>query len=130
MKLLCSLLQESERQHRLVLAAKEASLGASHVSTGITLNSLGTLVRKHGQLAEAETLLRRALDIREELSPTSLDAAVTRDELGCVLQAAGRHAEAREMRLRAGHDALACCYAPCSKLQSQAGTPHKACVRC
>ena len=124
------LAQEAERLHREVLAVKLATLGASSVSTGTTYNSLGRLLKQRGALEEAETMLRAALQIREARPAESHDAAITRDELGCVLQAAGRTAEAREMRLRRGRDGLICSNPPCSKSARQAGAPLKACARC
>lgn len=122
--------QEAERLHRQVLAAKERCFGPQDIRTATTLNSLGALLRKRGELQEAETLLRRAVEIREAAPGEAFDAAVSRDELGCVLQAAGRPAEAREMRLRAGTAGLICSYAPCSKTAQQAGVPLRACSRC
>ena len=124
--------QEAERLHRQVLAWKEASAGPESVAAGTSLNSLGVLARRRGALAEAEALLRRALAIREaQPHPRdAFDASVTRDELGCCLQAAGRAAEAREVRLRRGPAGLVCSHARCSKTPAQAGAPLKACTRC
>lgn len=124
------LLQEAERLHRQVLAAKEATHGPDSVAAGTSLNSLGVLLRKRGSLEEAEALLRRALTIREARPREAFDAAVTRDELACCLQAADRAAEAREARLRAGPAGLVCSNARCSKTPAQAGAPLKACSRC
>lgn len=122
--------QESERLHREVLAWKERTYGPRDIRTCTTVNSLGSLLRKRGELAEAETLLRRAMEVREAHPQERFDAAVSRDELACTLQAAGRTAEAREVRLRAGPDGLICSNARCSKTPRQAGAPLRCCSRC
>ncbi|KAL4422739.1 hypothetical protein ABPG75_008936 [Micractinium tetrahymenae] len=121
---------EAERLHRELLAFRERAFGPENTRTAITLNSLGSLCRKRGALEEAEALLRRALAVREAAPGEAFDAAVTRDELACVLQAAGRKDEARAVRLRAGTQGLICSHAPCSKTAGQAGAPLKECARC
>ncbi|PSC76970.1 sodium phosphate symporter [Micractinium conductrix] len=93
--------QEAERLHRQVLVFKQRYYGLTTVYVGTSLNSLGSLLRKRGEWQEAETLLRRALAIREGVPAEWFDAAVTRDELGCLLQATGRVGEAREECQRA-----------------------------
>lgn len=123
-------MQESERLHREVLAYKERAYGPRDIRTCTTVNSLGSLLRKRGQLQEAEALLWRAMEVREAHPREAFDAAVSRDELACTLQAAGRTAEAREVRLRAGQSGLICSHAPCSKTPQQAGAPLRCCSRC
>ena len=113
-----------------MLAYKERVYGPRDIRTCTTVNSLGSLLRKRGQLDEAETLLRRAMEVREAHPRESFDAAVSRDELACTLQAAGRTAEAREVRMRAGLTGLICSHAPCSKTPRQAGAPLRCCTRC
>jgi hypothetical protein len=112
---------ESERLHREVLAFKERVYGPRDIRTCTTVNSLGSLLRKRGQLEEAEVLLRRAMEVREAHPREAFDAAVSRDELACTLHTAGRTAEARQVRLRAGLNGLICSHAPCSKTPRQAG---------
>lgn len=119
--------QEAERLHREVLRFKQQTHGPGSVAAGTSYNSLGSLLRKRGGLQEAEEMLRKAVEIREAHPAEWFDAAVSRDELACVLQAAGRADEARQMRLKAGPDRLICSHAPCSKTARQA---LKACIRC
>lgn len=88
----------------------------------ITQNGLGSLLRKQpGRIEEAIPFLEAALRVRESIPGQEMDAAVTRDELGCCLQALGRHAEARAMRLRKGEAGLICSNEPCSKTAKRAG---------
>ena len=57
--------EESERLHRRCLAWKASFWGASAVQTSSSYSSLGNLLRRKGDLDEAEILLKKAVAIRE-----------------------------------------------------------------
>lgn len=76
--------QEAIRLYRQALEAKLRSVGEHHISTGISLNSLGAELKKVGRYEEAKGYLERALEVRENLPGPKLDVLVSRDELACI----------------------------------------------
>jgi len=73
--------------------AKAEELGPQE--RGIALNGLGELYRRQGRHADAERMLRRAIEVKEEgLGPDHPDVATSLTNLGLVYAAAGHEAEA------------------------------------
>ena len=122
---------QTEKLHREVLEAKLNMHGRTSITVGITQNALGSILRKKGKLDEAVPFLEAALKVREATRGEETDAAITRDELACCLQAQGRREEARAMRLRGGQAALICSNEPCSQTARAAGVSKlRMCSRC
>jgi CHAT domain-containing protein/tetratricopeptide (TPR) repeat protein len=76
---------------------------------GAALHDLGFYYRRAGRLSQAEDRYRRALAIRERLSPDAQDTAITLNNLALVLSDRARHAEAeqlfrRSLVIREKHD--------------------------
>src|SRR5262249_21777735 len=77
---------EAERILRRSLTALEAHPGGQDLYLAGILNHLGLGLRNRGELVEAETLLRRALDLRRKLYPQGhADLAQSLSNLGRVL---------------------------------------------
>ena len=84
------------------MAIYRAVLPDSHPRTAEALTALGAVLTDRGRAAEADSMLREALAIRQGAFPaTDLRIAETRQGLGLVLAAEGRPAEA-ESTLAAG----------------------------
>lgn len=60
--------EEAEGWYRRAVAAEELTLGADHPTVARTLHQLGACVLKAGRVDEGVELLRRSLDIPEELA--------------------------------------------------------------
>ena len=66
------------------------------------LQTAGQYLRERGQYTEAEPLLQRALQIREqELGPTNPETADSLDDLGGLYGAQGKYVEAESLFQRA-----------------------------
>lgn len=92
-------------KHLEALPLKTRAFGEASVQAAITFNGLGETYLRLGDLELAGKMLGKALHVRNEvrlgglgLGP-ALDAAVSRDNLGRVLEAAGRMGDARVARL-------------------------------
>jgi hypothetical protein len=103
--------------------------GAKAVTVGISQNELGAVLRAQGRHEEVLSFLRAALAVREATPGEEWGAAITRDELGCCLQALGRAGEARAARLRAGLPAVVCSNEVCSRTARAAGVEHLLCCQ-
>ncbi|GLD96073.1 hypothetical protein PINS_up004751 [Pythium insidiosum] len=90
----CGQLHEAERQYRKLLVEKPAA-GFDDVSVALSKHHLGEVLRRLGELEEAETLLKDALVVRERhdvaanISIALSDSNITRDELAKVYEARG-----------------------------------------
>eukprot|EP00457_Paulinella_chromatophora_P000829 gb/GEZN01000829.1/.p1 GENE.gb/GEZN01000829.1/~~gb/GEZN01000829.1/.p1 ORF type:complete len:1062 (+),score=199.70 gb/GEZN01000829.1/:200-3385(+) len=93
---------EAERFSRLVLKRKEASLGATHPDTLLSMNNLAMLLKTQGKFSEAEPLYRRALEGSEtNLGVTHADTLLSMNNLAALLKAQGRLSEAEPLYRRA-----------------------------
>ncbi|TFK57068.1 hypothetical protein OE88DRAFT_1650632 [Heliocybe sulcata] len=97
--------QGAERLHIRALEIKERA-APRHVTTAITLNALGELYLKLDRLAEAETYLNRAIDIRGAVG-SKFDFAVSRENLAQVYEKRGHLQRAKEIRLESAPNV--CC---------------------
>lgn len=101
-------LARAEKLHKEALQLKIRGFGDESIQAAISFNTLGVTYLKMGpsKLDQAEDNLKKALRIRDYRASGGLergsaqDAAVTRDNMAQVLEARGKMAEAREMRLR------------------------------
>ncbi|KAI0073139.1 hypothetical protein K474DRAFT_1666980 [Panus rudis PR-1116 ss-1] len=107
-------LVQAEHLHKEAIKVKEAGLGNNHTSTAISYNALGEVYIKLKRLDEAEDYLKRALAVRGEDGPT-LDAAVTRDNLGRVYEMKGDFAKANQIRRRSDKTKMVCSNYDCPK---------------
>ncbi len=83
-------LEEAETLHREALALKR-QVGASPSSVASSLNNLGLTLSDRGRYADAEPLLREAIDTwRSHEGPTAEVVAVGLNNLGSVLRLQGR----------------------------------------
>ncbi len=84
---------------RFEAALREAELfGASDLRLATTLNNLAGLYETQGRLAEAESLYKRSLAIRETaLGPDHPDVVLSLVSLASMYQAQGRYAEAEPL---------------------------------
>ncbi|MCG8458061.1 MAG: serine/threonine-protein kinase [Holophagales bacterium] len=88
---------EALERHREILGLQRG-LGAGDVELGASLYSLGTLHRLRGETAEAEDLLRRALDAYQRaFGSDDTRVAAVQSSLGRVLHVEGRRPEARQL---------------------------------
>jgi CHAT domain-containing protein/tetratricopeptide (TPR) repeat protein len=80
----------------------EAASGEQNADFAMALMVQGLCRKKLGQVAEAEGLYRRAVDIFEKVQgPNGLDLAIALDNLGTLFFDTGRLQEAESLRLRA-----------------------------
>lgn len=75
--------------------------GAERLAAARSLQGLGRVFWRQGDLAAAERSYRRALALRERLAPVSLDVATTHSGLGAVAMSRGDLAAQEEHHLRA-----------------------------
>lgn len=93
---------QAEPLYRRVLTIREKALGAEHLDTAVSLNSLASLLTQTGRYAEAERLYRRANAIREAtLGSQHPDTAASMCNLATLLHDTNRKAEAMELQKRA-----------------------------
>jgi tetratricopeptide (TPR) repeat protein len=91
-------LDESERLHREVLAARERLLGPAHADTLLTANNLAWLFLKRGRPDEAAPLAERARDGAAKASgDDDRMSMLYANTLGLVLAAQGRYDEAERL---------------------------------
>jgi tetratricopeptide (TPR) repeat protein len=84
------------------LAIREKVLGPEHPDTACSLNNLGFLIERQGQLVEARQLYERGLAINEKvLGPEHPRTGDNIHNLGRLLQFQGNFAEARPFQGRA-----------------------------
>jgi tetratricopeptide (TPR) repeat protein len=78
------------------LSTREKILGSDHPDIALSLNNLGILFQKMGNLLEAKLCFERALVIRENtLEPDHPHTALSLNNLGGILQEMGDHVAAR-----------------------------------
>lgn len=95
----CGDLDEAEAAGRRALTIHEAVLPAGDQRITQTLSILGSVLVDDGQLAEAESLLRRAYDLRQAWDAAHWLTANSATVLGGCLLAQGRLEEARPLIL-------------------------------
>jgi tetratricopeptide (TPR) repeat protein len=71
------------------LAIDEKSIDVDQQDIAVSLNNLGYLVRRQGDLASARKYYERSLAIREALTSDDTETATSLDNLGAVLQLQG-----------------------------------------
>jgi tetratricopeptide (TPR) repeat protein len=92
---------EAEQQFKSARTTADA-FGADDPRLATSLNSLGELYRAQGQHVEAEPLLKRALELREEiLDSDDPHLAQSLNNLAALYAAQGRFAEAEPLCHRA-----------------------------
>jgi serine/threonine protein kinase len=92
---------EAESAFRESLALREKLKGVDLPTLAMTMNGLGQHLFRTGKLRESESLIRRGLDIRRRIGDHGYADASSLLDLGNVLAAQGRFAEA-EATDRAG----------------------------
>ncbi|TMW57462.1 hypothetical protein Poli38472_003387 [Pythium oligandrum] len=96
-------LAEAEALYRDILK-KQPEAGFDQVSIALNKHHLGEVLRRKGQLDEAEKLLTEALEVRErhdteaKITIALSDSNITRDELAKVAEARGDYAKVLEIR--------------------------------
>ena len=86
---------EVKRAERFLSLALDKAEQLGPGERGISMNGLGEVYRRQGRLDEAEPLLLRALELKEQaLGPDHPDLAPTLTNLGLVYAATGRVPEA------------------------------------
>lgn len=80
---------EAEQLYAAVLADRRATLGDEHLAVAATLNNLGQLYREKRDFAQAEPLLREALQIRTRLRARGEFLAASEANLGSLLRERG-----------------------------------------
>ncbi|KAJ7286054.1 hypothetical protein C8J57DRAFT_656404 [Mycena rebaudengoi] len=96
----------AEQLHQQAITIKEQSFGTTHISTAISYNALAEVQLLMGKLNEAQANCQKALDVRSGAGPP-LDAAVTRENMGQILEAKGDLDGAKAVRLQGG-DVMVC----------------------
>jgi tetratricopeptide (TPR) repeat protein/tRNA A-37 threonylcarbamoyl transferase component Bud32 len=94
-------LAEAERHFDAGLAILEDRLGDSHWMTLNSLNNLAVLRQKAADLAGAEALHRRVLEIRTRTGAPELQLAGSYQNLATIVGLQGRHDEAVALHLKA-----------------------------
>ena len=125
---------ESEQLFRQVLELQEQELGLEHVDVADSLGHLGTLASIRGQYAEAESQLKRAIDLFEKSAERDLHRERIADclyGLALLYHTQGRYTEAeplyrrvitiREDVLGSDHYTVATALSSFSKLYSDRG---------
>ncbi len=84
------------------LVIHQSTLGRESIEAAKDLNNLGVLYGELGKLKEAETSIRESIRLTEHAQEkTPITLAIPLNALAMVLTKAERHAEAKEMMLRA-----------------------------
>ena len=90
------------RVSREALTTTEKALGPHHPVVAKSMNNLGAMLSKHGDVAEAERLFTGALDILEEsLGKDNPGTASTLNNLAELYSDQGRYEEAEPLYMRA-----------------------------
>jgi photosystem II stability/assembly factor-like uncharacterized protein len=88
---------KQEKKLRDDLAASERALGKSHKDTLLAAQRLGVLLAQHGKWAEAEALVRRAVDgLQQPPTALGIDHGRALLELSTILKQAGKADLARD----------------------------------
>ena len=88
---------EAKRIGTTALTQAEQSQAPTHPITLLLLEFVGGVLQAEGDLAQAETLLRRAVDGRVKTAPRDWQTASAQSQLGGVLLALGRLPEAEPL---------------------------------
>ena len=90
----------AERLWMEALAIKDAVIpgGANSEGSALTRNAIGELYFRTGRDNDAESMLKKAVSVRERVG-TALDAAVSRENLAQVYEHKRNMALAREIRV-------------------------------
>lgn len=95
-------LKEAEEMFQKALQNNVKALGPDHLSTLITVSSLGTVYRIHGKLEQAEEMYQRVLRSCEKtVGPDHLSTLTTVNNLGILYYYQGKLKQAEEMFQRA-----------------------------
>ena len=95
--------QSSKLNEQVYLAAlsEAKAIGGDPLRLATIQNNLAALYHEQGRYREAETLLREALRLREELiGKESFEVAITLSNLAEMIHVSGRSAEAEELCLK------------------------------
>lgn len=87
-------LAQAETALRRALRIQEQTLGRSHLQSAVSMNNLGTVLQTLGKLPEAEAMERDSIAIFERKLPSSFELAAAYANLGNLLAATDRRAEA------------------------------------
>ena len=93
------------RLYKDVLALRQRKLGPDHPDTLSSMNNLADAYRIAKRWADAETLLRECLELRQKSKRDQWLCFHTMSQLGAALAAQGKHAEA-EGYLIGGYEGL------------------------
>jgi len=95
-------LEEAESTCFAALAIRTSKLGRQHPSTALSLDTLGRIRERQGDVVEAEEMLREALVIREQrLGPGHLKTVESLEHLASFLRGQKRTAEAEALTEKA-----------------------------
>ena len=87
-------LAQAETVLRRALRIQEETLGRPHLQSAVSMNNLGTVLQSLGKLQEAEALERDSIAIFERKLPCSFELAAAYANLGSLLAATDRRANA------------------------------------
>lgn len=91
-------LSHTQQHHDQSSASKEAQLGKSHASVGITADRLALLLEKQQQFEEASALYRRVLAIKiQTFGSVHEEIAITLSNLAGCLRLQHKEEEALEL---------------------------------
>jgi hypothetical protein len=98
-------------------AIKDAVIpgGANSEGSALTRNAIGELYFRTGRDDDAESMLKKAVSVRERVG-TALDAAVSRENLAQVYEHKGNMALAREIRVSTPNNMVCGNYNVCACL--------------
>ena len=94
--------EQAETLLQQALTVREQALGAEHIDTATTLNTLAWLYQNQGKYEQAVPLLHHALTIREQaLEPGHSDILNTLNDLGALYYLRGQYDQAEAILQRA-----------------------------
>ena len=95
------LFAKAEPHYKRALAIREKALGPDHPKVVITLINLAKLRFAQGQLAEAESLLKRMVEILDRAGPKYPNAAKDLERVATLYEKLGKYEEAGKLLVRA-----------------------------
>lgn len=102
-----SVLNETGQNERGLVESQNAArwseekLGADHLVTAATLQSLGANLNNAGRFAEAEPVLRRSLEINRKIAGEKPESAYALNSIGLAAEMQGKLADAKALYLEA-----------------------------
>ncbi|PWU18267.1 MAG: serine/threonine protein kinase [Verrucomicrobia bacterium] len=90
---------KAESMHRQALQLRRNKLGDAHPATALSMSHLGRVFLAERKWADADTILREALNDQRRLNPQSADVAFSLNELSVAMNARGKtnRAEVEQM---------------------------------